>query len=199
MNIPDRQIRAVYNEKTIRVYQAYADPIANAALSNGTFCSPFKMDRMTWIKPSFLWMMYRCGWGLKEGQNRVLAIDISREGFEWALSHACLSHYAPNVHSSPEAWQSSKDESPVRIQWDPERSATLDRLDYRSIQIGLSGKAVDLYVNEWIKNIEEVTELAKEIYTLSQSAQFEITNTLLPKESSYILPKRIAVRIGADE
>lgn len=26
---------------------------------NGTFGNNFKMDRMTWIKPSFLWMMYR--------------------------------------------------------------------------------------------------------------------------------------------
>ena len=51
-------IRAVYGEHTIRVYQAYSDPIADAALAHGTFVSPpFKMERMTWIKPSFLWMM----------------------------------------------------------------------------------------------------------------------------------------------
>lgn len=47
---------------------------------------------MTWIKPSFLWMMYRCGWGTKEGQETVLAVDISRRGFDWALKHSCLSH-----------------------------------------------------------------------------------------------------------
>ncbi|WP_422570328.1 DUF4291 family protein, partial [Erwinia billingiae] len=29
---------------------------------------------MTWIKPSFLWMMYRSGWGMKDpGQKRILA------------------------------------------------------------------------------------------------------------------------------
>ncbi|MGW3630476.1 DUF4291 family protein, partial [Streptomyces sp. NPDC005122] len=49
---------------------------------------------MTWIKPSFLWMMYRCGWGSKEGQETVLAVEITREGFEWALRQVCLSHYA---------------------------------------------------------------------------------------------------------
>ncbi|WP_141653813.1 DUF4291 family protein, partial [Erwinia billingiae] len=33
----------------------------------GTFASPpFSMTRMTWIKPSFLWMMYRSGWGMKD-------------------------------------------------------------------------------------------------------------------------------------
>lgn len=52
--IHTQQIRAVYNDQTIRVYQAYSDAIANAALLNQTFVSPpFKMERMTWIKPSF--------------------------------------------------------------------------------------------------------------------------------------------------
>ena len=84
MIIPTQQIRAVYNDQTIRVYQAYSDAIANTALLNQTFVSPpFKMERMTWIKPSFLWMMYRAGWGFKDdGQNRILAIDITLEGFE---------------------------------------------------------------------------------------------------------------------
>jgi len=27
---------------------------------------------MSWIKPNFLWMMYRCGWGTKEGQQVTL-------------------------------------------------------------------------------------------------------------------------------
>jgi Domain of unknown function (DUF4291) len=86
-----RQIRAVHDATTIRVYQAYSDAIADSALAHGTFVSPpFKMDRMTWIKPSFLWMMYRAGWGFKDaGQRRILAIDITREGFEWALAHGC--------------------------------------------------------------------------------------------------------------
>lgn len=40
---------------------------------------------MTWLEPSFLWMMYRSGCAQKEGQERVLAIDVTRSGFEWAL------------------------------------------------------------------------------------------------------------------
>lgn len=81
--IPQHQIRALYDERTIRVYQAYSDEIADSAIAHGSFVSPpFKMDRMTWIKPSFLWMMYCAGWGFKDAdQRRILAIDISHEGF----------------------------------------------------------------------------------------------------------------------
>lgn len=178
-------IRAVYGEHTIRVYQAYSDPIADAALAHGKFVSPsFKMERMTWIKPSFLWMMYRAGWGLKdEGQKRILAIDISREGFEWALRHACLSH--PPAGMGKDDWQRLKAQSPVRIQWDPERDLQLKALPYRSIQIGLSGEAVNYYVNDWIQDITEITPLARQIRELVEQNRLDEAQILLPPEQPY--------------
>ena len=179
-------IRAVYGEHTIRVYQAYSDPIADAALAHGTFVSPpFKMERMTWIKPSFLWMMYRAGWGLKdEGQKRILAIDISREGFEWALRHACLSH--PPAGMGKDDWQRLKAQSPVRIQWDPERDLQLKALPYRSIQIGLSGEAVNYYVNDWIQDITEITPLARQIRELVEQNRLDEAQILLPPGQPYL-------------
>ncbi len=73
MSVPARQIRACYTADIITVYQAYSPQIAAAAVVAGRFVAPFKRDRMTWIKPSFLWMMYRCGWATKPGQEHVLA------------------------------------------------------------------------------------------------------------------------------
>ncbi len=185
-NIPTYQIRAVYNHKTIRVYQAYSEVIANSALKNQTFVSPpFKMERMTWIKPSFLWMMYRSGWGFKDnGQSRILAVDITREGFEWALAHSCLSHRNPSMNE--EQWQQLKASSPVRIQWDPERDLKLSPLDHRAIQIGLSHEAVQLYVNEWITSITDVTPLAHQIHALIEENKLDEATQLLPLETIYI-------------
>lgn len=180
--IPQRQIRAVFDEKTIRVYAAFCDAIAEPALAAGTFVPPFGQGRMTWIKPSFLWMMYRSGWGTKdENQRRVLAIDITRGGFEWALSHASLSH--------GEGMDPSK---PVRVQWDPERSIDLGRLDHRSIQIGLKGEAVRRYVNDWIVAITEVTDLAHEIDATRDPS-------LLPPERPYPVPQAIALNLQMNQ
>jgi len=186
-DIPQHQIRAVYDEHTIRVYQAYNDQIANTALANGTFVSPpFKMDRMTWIKPSFLWMMYRSGWGFKdEGQRRILAIDMSREGFEWALAHSCPSHPEPSM--SHQDWTNLKNASPVRIQWDPERDLHLQPLSYRAIQIGLSGGAVPLFVNQWIKRITDITDLANAIHRLVKDDKLDQAQALLSVERPYEL------------
>lgn len=180
--VPMRQIRAVYDETTIRVYQAYSDAIADSALRHGRFVSPpFKMERMTWIKPSFLWMMYRAGWGLKDSdQSRILAIDISREGFEWALKHSCPSH-APQGMSDAE-YSALKEASPVRVQWDPERDLHHNPLPHRAIQIGLSKEAVPLYVNQWTHKITDVTALAHEICALVTEGKMMRATSLLPKE-----------------
>ena len=35
----------------------------------------FKPDRMTWIKPSFAWMLYRAGYGSKHGQENILKVS----------------------------------------------------------------------------------------------------------------------------
>jgi len=196
MEIPTRQIRAVYDDKTIRVYQAYSDAIADSALEHGTFKSPpFKMERMTWIKPSFLWMMYRSGWGKKDsGQNRILAIDISREGFEWALEHSLLSHEAKN-YKDKEEWLKIKKATPVRIQWDPERDLHLNPLEHRAIQIGLTNEAVPLYVNEWIQNITEVTSLANQVYTFVNDNNLNKAAALLPIESTYKINDELSKKI----
>src|SRR5581483_4502264 len=177
--IPLRQIRAVYDDRTIRVYQAYSAAIADTALSKGTFVSPpFKMERMTWIKPSFLWMMYRSGWAQKDaGQARILAIDISRDGFEWALANSCPSH--PAASMSQEDWQRVKENAPVRIQWDPERDLLLQPQTHRAIQIGLSKRAINLYVREWIQRITDVTSLAHDIHALVTQRDFDSARALL--------------------
>jgi hypothetical protein len=189
---PYKQIRAFYTGSTIRVYQAYSDKIADTALRHGTFVSPpFKMERMTWIKPSFLWMMYRSDWGKKEsGQSRILAIDITREGFEWALEHSLISHKAKD-YTNKEEWLKIKNTTPVRIQWDPERDLHSQPLEYRSIQIGLSKEAVSLYVNKWIQKIIEVTKLATEIHSLLEKNKLTEASSLLPKEIGYPVPNKL--------
>jgi len=60
---PLREIRADFDRTTIVVYQAYGAAIAKPALENQKFVSPFSFNRMTWIKPSFLWLMERSGMG----------------------------------------------------------------------------------------------------------------------------------------
>jgi hypothetical protein len=193
---PYRQVRAAFTDRTVTVYQAYSLEIADPAVAAGTFVPPFRLGRMTWIKPSFLWMMYRSGWGTKPGQERVLAVDITRDGFEWALANAALSSYEPGIYPSHDDWAKRKKNSPARIQWDPERSLALAPLPWRSIQIGLSGEAAVRYVREWITGITDVTATAHQIHDLMRTGDHSTARVLLPDERPYDLPVHIGSRIG---
>ncbi|GAA0912947.1 DUF4291 domain-containing protein [Streptomyces thermoalcalitolerans] len=185
MEEPQRRIRALHTASTITVYQAYSPEIGIPAVRQGRFPTTWKRDRMTWIKPSFLWMMYRCGWGTKAGQETVLAVEITRDGFEWALRNACLSSYVPGLHSDRSAWKRELKRAPARVQWDPERDLHLRPLPYRSLQLGLSGEAVRRYADEWTVSISDVTPLAHEIHARVSSGDLDSAARLLPRERPY--------------
>ncbi|MFF5971886.1 DUF4291 domain-containing protein [Streptomyces sp. NPDC012769] len=182
---PKHQIRAVHTATTVTVYQAYAPSLGLPAARDGRFPPAWKRERMTWIKPSFLWMMYRCGWGLKQDQETVLAVEITREGFEWALRHACLSHYVRGFHPDHATWQRELKSSPARVQWDPERDLRLRPLPYRSLQLGLAGEASRRYADEWTVGIRDVTPLAHEIHGLVREGRLTEAEALLPEERPY--------------
>jgi hypothetical protein len=185
MDVPRHQIRALHTDTTVTVYQAYAPSLGLAAARGGRFPSAWKRDRMTWIKPSFLWVMHRSGWGLKRDQETVLAVEITRAGFAWALRNACLSHHAPAVHPDREAWRARLREAPTRVQWDPERDLYLTPLEHRSLQLGLAGEAARRYADEWIVSITDVTPLAHRVHTLVQEGDTAAATRLLPAERPY--------------
>ncbi|MFE3739440.1 DUF4291 domain-containing protein [Streptomyces sp. NPDC059134] len=191
----NEKVRAVFTDDTITVYQAYPARIADPAVAAGTFVDPFKRTRMTWIKPSFLWMMYRSGWATKSDQERILSIEITREGFEWALSRACLSHFDRTRFGTKEEWRAELESSPVRVQWDPDRDTGLNPLSRRAVQVGLSGEAVDRYLDEWIVGMTDVTAMAGDIRRAVRGGDDEEVAALLPVEREYPLPEAVRERI----
>lgn len=197
MKEPKHRIRALHTPDTVTVYQAYAPGIGLPAARDGRFPAAWKRDRMTWIKPSFLWMMYRCGWGAKEGQETVLAVEITRDGFEWALRHACLSHYVRGFHPDEAAWKRQLREAPARVQWDPERDLHLRPLPYRSLQLGLSGEAARRYADEWTVSVTDVTPLAHDVHALVRAGDTVAAGRLLPREEPYPTPEGLLDHLRA--
>jgi hypothetical protein len=144
-------------------------------------------------------MMYRSGWATKPGQERVLAIQITRDGFEWALANAALSHYEPGTYDNQQQWAERKQASPVRVQWDPDRSLTLAPLTHRAIQVGLSGEAISRYLDQWITSITDITPLAKSIHRHISAGDLDAARAEQPAEQIYPLPAQIRSAIGATD
>ena len=73
-------ILAHADDESVVVYQAFNKSIATFAAEHQTFVGApgYKASRMTWIKPNFLWMNYRSGWGTKDAnQTHTLAIRLT--------------------------------------------------------------------------------------------------------------------------
>lgn len=191
----EHEIRADFDRETIVVYQAYAPAIADAALAAQRFVPPFSMNRMTWIKPSFLWLMHRSQWGQKRGQERVLAVRIRREGWEKALSLAVLTSFDRRLFRSPDEWSRQFRGALVHLQWDTERSLRGAPLPHFSIQIGLGRQIIGEYVETWTVGIEDLTSRVRKMHDLIDSGHSEKARRHLPPEKVYPVSSELASRL----
>ncbi|HYF47855.1 MAG TPA: DUF4291 domain-containing protein [Planctomycetota bacterium] len=157
-----RHILAQFDEESIVVYQAYTPSIAEYALSHQRFGGPFSYERMSWIKPNFLWMMFRCGWASKFNQESVLAVRLRRAGFEAILREAVHSSFVRAIYETEEKWGTALDRSDVRMQWDPDHHPSGAKVERRAIQLGLKGETLRRYGTEWIVSIEDITQFCRQ-------------------------------------
>lgn len=147
---------------SIYVYQAFNPRICNYAITHQEFGgSHYNKNRMTWIKPNFLWMMFRSGWASKDNQERILAIELLQSNFEQILKEAVHSSYKEHIYQSRENWKVKLADSEVRLQWDPDHGPRGEKLTRRAIQLGLRGSILNKFIEEWTISITDITEFVK--------------------------------------
>lgn len=184
----------------IVVYQAYNDSIADFALTNQYLGGPaFSYNRMSWIKPNFLWMMYRCGWAEKENQERVVALWIAKSAFEQILHESVFSTYTPYCYETREQWKDELNTKEVRLQWDPDHDPFGNKIERRAIQLGLKGKVLEKFGKQIITRIEDMTDFVRQQKKHIDNNQLH--QLLVPIETVYIptdvkLIKKIGISGG---
>jgi Domain of unknown function (DUF4291) len=189
-----RHILAQFDDESVIVYQAFRPAIGHFAAKHGHFGGEFSLNRMSWIKPNFLWMMYRCGWASKDGQEVVLAVRLKRSAFDEILRQAVHSSFVPEVYENELAWKLAVAGSDVRLQWDPDHDPSGASVERRAIQLGLRGEALAKYAREWPWSIEDVTEFVRE---QSEYAGSPFDQLITPREEVYpVNDPEVAARLG---
>lgn len=179
-----RHILANYDQSSIVVYQAYNERIAQAIVRNQCFHHPeclaagYSMNRMSWIKTNFLWMMFRSGWASKVNQERILAIRITLEGFEEILQLVQEIDRSDNQTDDVEERRKRKEDM-VRLQWDPDHTPDGSKCERKAIQLGLRGEIKVRLSNHFIVNIEDITD-----FVLEQAAK-DVNELVIPEERVY--------------
>ncbi len=158
-----RAILAQQDAEHIIVYQAYNKQIADYAVAHQQLGGPdFSYERMSWIKPGFLWMMYRCGWASKEGQENVLALRIRKTDFEHLLNNTAYSTFKRKIYTDKATWQKDLEQKEGRLQWDPDHDLHGREMERRAIQVGLKGNLLQEFGREMIDRIENITDFVQE-------------------------------------
>jgi hypothetical protein len=192
-----RHILAQYDEDTIIVYQAYRPAIGRYAAEHGAFGGDFSYARMSWVKPNFLWMMYRSGWGAKEGQEVTLALRLRRAFFDSLLAQAVPSSWDRDLFATEEEWSRAVGRSAVRLQWDPDHHPTGAKLERRAIQLGLRGEVLEAFGR---RELLEVIDLSE--FVADQRARLSaggVSALVTPRERVYRPADVIAKRLRLAE
>ncbi len=190
-----RHILAQFDDETVVVYQAYRPAIGHFAAKHGYFGGEFKLTRMSWIKTNFLWMMYRSGWGTKDGQEVVLAVRVQRSAFDLILSRAVPSTFQRKLHADHAAWKKAVSDSDVRLQFDPDHDPQGHPVGRRAIQLGLRGGTLAKYARDWVVGIEDVSDFVKDQQRHVKSGN--LAERLTPRERTYPVEKEeIRFRLG---
>lgn len=179
-----KEVFAKYNEQCIRVYQAYNSVIAKEAVELQTFGENFNTNRMTWIKPSFLWMMFRSNWGTKKNQECVLALDVFRAKFDELLRKAVLTSPDSSSFTGVE-WEKAFDETSVYCQWDTDRNVNGNVINRAAIQIGLKGSALRSFLDTGICHIEDITLSVRKLNEQRKKGKLNVKE--LPIEKVYLI------------
>lgn len=184
-----KHILGQLRNENIIIYQAFNPNITKWAIENQKFGgSHYKFSRMSWIKPNFLWMMYRAGWAKREHQQHILAIEISKANFETLLEEAVHTSYIEEVYGTKEKWQSALKNSSVRIQWDPDHNPNGEKLERRAIQIGIKGNSLEKFGTEWIISIEDITDFVHKQKSILDSKNLE--DFFVIKEQNILLENK---------
>lgn len=192
-----RHILAAFDGENIVVYQAYRPEIGHFAAANQRFGVGFSFSRMSWIKPNFLWMMYRSGWGTKEGQEVTLAVTIPRSLFDEILAQAVPSSFDARRYANIDEWRAALAASEVRLQWDPDHAPDGKPQERRAIQLGLRGTMLRRYAAEELVKVQDLSS-----FVAAQRDQLRSDPSKLrtPREHLYTPSRDDAIRaIGLDE
>jgi len=187
-------IMAHFDADSIVVYQAYKPSIAAFAVKHQRFGGGFSIDRMSWIKPNFLWMMYRSGWAQKADQERILAVRLSRRLFDDLLHSAVSSSYDQKRFATHDAWKEAVRSSDVRLQWDPDHDPNGRPLERRAVQLGLRGAALGRYVEEALS----ITDIPDFVAMQRAHLDGDLGSLVMPHEQVYRPNDDAAAVIGID-
>jgi hypothetical protein len=157
-----RHVLATFGDDTVVVWQAHGHAVADWALEHGRFGGEgWKLDRVTRMRTSLPSLLERCEWGQRPGRERVLAVHLTRAGFDAMLHQAVHAEYEPAVYPTRRSWHLATRYALVSVAWFPDLDARGRGLQRQTMRIGLRGLALRTWSEQWVVGVEDWTDTVR--------------------------------------
>lgn len=114
------------------------------------------MDRMTWMKTSLLWTLYRSDWATKERQERIVEVQVQPTYIEELVAKAVKTK-DPQANNSKVLYQKDPDRAILGKIWNKGQDNYWLKAR-RTMQIGIRGSELERYINEIVPtNLTDIT------------------------------------------
>jgi hypothetical protein len=104
--------------------------------------------------------------------------------------------YDPKVYSDADSWRLAQKKCDLRYQWDPERDLSLNKIDsLKSLQIGIGPACSKTYVEKWIMEIADITDVVKQLRNIKGKDRATFNPFI---EKPYDVPVDIRQNLGIE-
>jgi len=145
-------------DDTISLYAAFNPRMFNEK----GFTENMNLNRMTWLKTSLLWTMWRSAWATKPNQEAILKIDVPEEYIDELYARARRTKDAPLKH--PVLLQRDPDRKIVRRRWKKdarENDTSMFVSGDKTVHFGIRGTELDYFIAIAQEQISDITRTIK--------------------------------------
>lgn len=153
-----RPLLATWDETSVVVWQAHRPEVADELLARGRpGGTSWRTDRVTRMRTSLPSLLGRCDWCRRPGRERLLALRLSRDGFDAMLRQAVHGEFEPANYATRGAWQLATRYGAVTLTWHPDRDALGRELPRQAPRIAVRDDALRRLTTDWVLALEDWT------------------------------------------
>jgi hypothetical protein len=158
-DVPPHTLLATWDAESVVVWQAHGHRVADAVLARGSFDVPeWRTDRTSRFRVSLPSLLWRCSWGTRPGRERILAVRLSRSGFDEVLRRAVPADDDRAVYPTEASWRLAMRYATATVSWHPDRSLEGEPTAWDTARFGLRDSQLGAFAREWVRGVEDVSD-----------------------------------------
>jgi len=169
-------LNASFDDTTVVTYQAFGEAMAAELLERGGLGGSWRYDRHTRLTMDWAFIADRYAFGDRLARSRILAIEVSRRGFDAILTAALTMEWNEGLYKTRAGWRLATRFAPVLVEWSTDTP-----------RLVVHGPLVRQLATEWVTGLRDVTDAFRAVRD---------DGVVPPTERRYPIGDDVSARLG---